>query len=157
MEYRDFVNIIEINQINLSSLLAHKNEEFTSDQKDISVAMNYEEKKHDVKCGQFHVQFGLDVIALSAKIDIKESEILSLEDIDDNEILFRIEAVFDLSYNFKDIKNTDEFVKKNKQHVDTFCKKNVPINAWPYLREIIHSITVRMGLPQLTIPAFKRV
>lgn len=157
VEYRDFVKTIEVDQINLSSLHVEKNEEFASELKDISVAMDFGEKDHYVKQGKLHVLSGLAVIALSSKIEIKEGKMLSEEEIDSKEILFKIEVVFDLSYNFKDIEDPDEFVQKNQQHVENFCEKNVPVNAWPYFREIINSSTVRMGVPPLTIQALKRV
>jgi hypothetical protein len=37
----------------------------------------------------------------------------------------------------------------------TFADVNLPVNAWPFLREFLQSATARMGWPALTIPTFK--
>jgi preprotein translocase subunit SecB len=36
-----------------------------------------------------------------------------------------------------------------------FAKVNGVYNAWPYLREIVHSTTLRMGIPPLMLPLFR--
>lgn len=37
-----------------------------------------------------------------------------------------------------------------------FVKNNVPINIWPYAREIVQSSTTRMGYPSLIIKPYRR-
>ncbi len=39
----------------------------------------------------------------------------------------------------------------NREIVDAFVARNVPVNVWPYFREIIASVTMRMGLPPLIL------
>lgn len=157
MEYRAFIKTVEIEQINLSSLHVEKNEDYASGLDNISVVMNYNERNHYVKSGKLHVWFGMGVIALSSNVTADEGGKISAKDIDPKERLFSIDAVFDLSYSLKGVDDADVFVQENEEQVEDFCKKNVPINAWPYLREIINSCTIRMGVPPLTLKAFKRV
>lgn len=38
---------------------------------------------------------------------------------------------------------------------DTFAERNLPLNAWPYLREFLQSALARAGWPVYTLPAFK--
>ena len=59
---------------------------------------------------------------------------------------FRIEAEFILRYS---IDATDGF---DDEHVKAFGWLNGIHNAWPYWREYVQSITVRLGLPPLTLP-----
>lgn len=66
---------------------------------------------------------------------------------DTSPILIQFE--FRVLYKLKDIS------KYNNNYIDLFMSRNVPINVWPYAREIISSITTRMGYPPLIINAFK--
>jgi preprotein translocase subunit SecB len=43
------------------------------------------------------------------------------------------------------------------EDVDRFARMNGVYNAWPYLRELIQSTTLRMGLSPLTLPLYKVV
>lgn len=36
-----------------------------------------------------------------------------------------------------------------------FARRNLPVNTWPYLRELLHNIFARMNLPQIVAPTFK--
>lgn len=33
---------------------------------------------------------------------------------------------------------------------------SLPLNVWPFFRELVHSITTRMNIPPLTLPLLKR-
>jgi preprotein translocase subunit SecB len=37
----------------------------------------------------------------------------------------------------------------------SFAQVNAVYNAWPYLRELVQSLTVRMGMPPLTLPLYR--
>ena len=38
-----------------------------------------------------------------------------------------------------------------------FVERNVPVNVWPYIREIVATMTAKMGLPPLVLPTLKIV
>lgn len=62
-----------------------------------------------------------------------------------------IDASFLLSYtieNFKDL---------TQKGFERFANLNGIYNAWPYWREFVQNIIVRMGLPTLSIPVFRIV
>ncbi|MEN6308987.1 MAG: hypothetical protein ABFD91_14660 [Anaerohalosphaeraceae bacterium] len=60
-----------------------------------------------------------------------------------------ITASFLLVYKLQDFSGlTDESYR-------SFAEINAVFNAWPYWREYVQNITVRMGLPSLTIPVFR--
>ena len=157
MEYIDFIKSIEIKKIELCHLDVSKNEEFAHDLSEIHIGINHEVKKYEVKSNELKVYFEFDVIALSESVDFEEDVGINEDDIDCGDMLFNIEVIFNLTYAFKDVDNVEEFAKKNNNHINKFCEKNVPVNVWPYIREIVSSSTVRMGLSPLVIPAFKRI
>jgi hypothetical protein len=51
------------------------------------------------------------------------------------------------------IKSDLEFTK---EFFDIYCEISFPIIIWPYIRELVQSITSRMGIPPLTIPMIRR-
>lgn len=65
------------------------------------------------------------------------------------EELLRVEALFAVQY---DMPSFDEIAKKN---IDAFGQMNGVYNVWPYWREFVQNMTVRMGFPPLTIPVFR--
>ena len=38
---------------------------------------------------------------------------------------------------------------------DEFQKRNLPLNTWPFFRELLHTMLARAGWPLYTLPAFK--
>lgn len=52
-------------------------------------------------------------------------------------------------YEIKDLKEYEE------EYLIKFMEKNLPINIWPYAREIISSITTRIGYPSLMIEPYR--
>jgi|SRR5665648_48136 len=74
----------------------------------------------------------------------------NLEVEDGNNIeVFSINAKFTLRYTFS------KEVELNEEIEERFLKSNVPLNSWPYGRELISSLTTRMGYPSLVIGTFK--
>lgn len=68
------------------------------------------------------------------------------DDTADSEEALRIEAVFILTYKM------DSAVGLDKDNYNAFGKTNGLYNAWPFLREYVQAMTLRLGLPPLTIP-----
>lgn len=38
-----------------------------------------------------------------------------------------------------------------------FEQRNLPVNVWPFFRELVQNSVARAGLPPLTLPAFKTI
>jgi preprotein translocase subunit SecB len=66
-----------------------------------------------------------------------------------DKILMSIEASLWTSYVLKPIKDF------NPDDIEHFAKINPIYNAWPYWREFVQNMTIRMGFPALTIPLLK--
>ena len=68
---------------------------------------------------------------------------------DSAEEVLRVEAMFVVAY------HVPSFEGIGKENIDAFGQMNGIYNVWPYWREFVQSITVRMGLPPLTVPVFR--
>jgi preprotein translocase subunit SecB len=64
----------------------------------------------------------------------------------DKESAVRVEAIFQLLY---DLPPSDDMTQL---HFDAFGEINGLFNLWPFWRELVQNMTVRMGLPPLTLP-----
>jgi hypothetical protein len=68
---------------------------------------------------------------------------------ENSEEVLRIEAVFVVQY------RVPTFHGITKENINAFGEMNGVYNVWPYWREFVQSMTVRMGLPPLTVPVFR--
>lgn len=57
-----------------------------------------------------------------------------------------IRMVFEMRYDAPDF---------NDSVWDVFSALNIPLNAWPYLREYVQNVTQRLGIPPLTLPLYQ--
>lgn len=101
-----------------------------------NVQLKFSTKEFDVLGGIFFVPVTFQVEAT----------------IDDHEKLFSIEFEMILYYSLKDINSLDD----KRKLLEKFIENNVPINFWPYAREYVSDLTMRMGFPPLYIPMFKQ-
>ncbi|WP_119313922.1 hypothetical protein [Calidithermus terrae] len=44
----------------------------------------------------------------------------------------------------------------NQPYFEIFRDVNLPVNTWPYWRELVQAMTARMGWPPITMPLLKR-
>ncbi|TYB36684.1 MAG: hypothetical protein FXF49_00540 [Flexistipes sinusarabici] len=64
-----------------------------------------------------------------------------------NKIMLNINAVYDVTYLLE--------TEASEEYLKYFGERNVPINVWPFFRELCYSITSRMGIPPLTLPVIR--
>jgi preprotein translocase subunit SecB len=43
----------------------------------------------------------------------------------------------------------------SEDFLEIFIERNVPLNTWPYFRELVQNMTQRMNIPPLTLPLLK--
>jgi hypothetical protein len=67
---------------------------------------------------------------------------------EESERAIDIYATFLLTYEIGE----HEFEQAN---LDAFAKLNGMFNLWPYIREFVQAMSVRMGLPALTLPVYR--
>lgn len=63
--------------------------------------------------------------------------------------LLRIAAKFSLSYSVSSLEGL------TTENYESFGAMNGVFNAWPYWREFVQSMSVRMGVPAITLPVFR--
>lgn len=132
-KYNNFVKNVELNKIVLYKLDSYFNYELL-------------EKELGQALVDFKPSFSLKYKA-EAKFIAEAQFSVSVKVQETSEELIKIDASFLLFYILKE-KCADDVLEE-------FIKRNVPLNAWPYGREIISSITSRMGLPALNIGLYK--
>lgn len=76
------------------------------------------------------------------------SQLYSLRILDEetNEAKARISVTFYVTYSSKIPMSDDLF--------EEFKTRNLPLNTWPYFREFVHSITMRMGWLDFIAPTY---
>ena len=140
-KYTEFIRAIEIDNVSLGQVQAKRiwseglpnNPVFT---------IHYEAHRVESKTGK--LKFKTDFIVKGYDEDQKEFP-------DVMEMLFSLELQYDIS-------SLDETLFEEREYeelLEIFKKKNIPLNCWPYAREFISSMTLRMGFPALVIGAFK--
>lgn len=67
----------------------------------------------------------------------------------------KAEAVFFIEATFQALYDIPENITTDKNTLQTFADMNGTFNLWPYWREFVSSISVRIGLPALTVPSFR--
>lgn len=63
--------------------------------------------------------------------------------------LVTVECRFELLY------RVPRGTNPSAEELHSFAATNAIMNVWPYFREFVHSISVRMGLPPIVIPVFR--
>jgi len=125
---------VQIHEIKLVSCNARYDEDSTQEQ------LNYD----------MRFKTNTELVAETKNLKVHMHFALMTEPRDENSTssLF-IEAQFLLTYV---LDSTDGLDSANYQ---SFGELNGRFNAWPYWREFVQSITVRMGIPPLTVPSLK--
>lgn len=152
-KYNELIESIELNQIEVVELECYQNEDFNPEKRsnlDIGV-------RHDIKNVKFegiemHVHFEFEVTAFNNEQDNEQG----LEELNREDLLFKIKFLLNLKY-YLEAENIEEFIEKQKEEINIFVDRNVPINAWPYARETVSSLSTRMGFPALVLPSFKNI
>lgn len=133
-QYNQFIKAIEFDEIVLSELNAKKHNDPEEGQWSAEINPEFSLIEKNDKKIKAMVVFDVKVISKH------QSNIT---------ILFSISAKFILTYNILEaIIITDEIIER-------FINTNVPLNGWPYGREIISSMSTKMGFPPLLIGTFK--
>ncbi|GMO00749.1 hypothetical protein [Parageobacillus thermoglucosidasius] len=71
--------------------------------------------------------------------------------------VFDIEFSYILEYRLQ--KSNDIHLEKEglEEAIKLFVQRNVPVNIWPYARELISQLTMSMGFPPLLIGTYKYI
>lgn len=129
--YRELVKGININSINLHNMNVTTVNSKLKESKFIDIDENFGVTKYNI-CG--------DKLEVYINFNIK-----AYEKGNKDEIGFIIDFTYCIEYEKSDLAQFDE------EYIKFFTQRNVPVNIWPYARELISSLTTRMGYPTLII------
>lgn len=142
-KYNNLVMSLEIQDIELLSLEC--SQAIKSRGGKISVHTDFEVK--DILESDKQVKVFIAFIVCSYKESVDDSG-QAISDLT-GEKLFDIKFTYVLSYK----KNNDDTYEK--EYYEFFAQRNVPLNVWAYARELVSSITTKMGFPTLILPMYK--
>ena len=83
-------------------------------------------------------------------IAVADFNLKAVSDTTDSEEMF-MRMVWQLTYSF----TAGEPLEVDSELKQRFVERNVPVNVWPYIREIVTTMTAKMGLPPLVLPTLK--
>ncbi len=129
-EYRRILKGIELQNILLSEIKASVKHEFFSESMKINIK---DDSEYEFNEDRFIVT---NKYILTSKSNKQKKNALKIE------ATFRI--IFESEYEIND----DFF--------EIYKEISLPLNIWPYFRELVSSITARMNIPPLTLPLLKR-
>jgi hypothetical protein len=79
-------------------------------------------------------------------------QIQSFDKSDPPSLLFSVDCAFDLDYEIE-----DKAYQPSPESIAAFKDGNAVFNCWPYTRELVQSITTRMGMQPPPIPLLRIV
>ena len=150
-KYTRLVELVNLKSIELNALNCNRNNDLIrSIEKQTHVSLKHDIKNVELGGSQFLVQVSF---VLKAYIPPDQGQADSSENIEGN-VLFVIDFQMDLTYMIG-VDAKDNFIEDFDEELRLFVENNALINAWPYARETISSLTTRMGFPSLSIPSYK--
>lgn len=160
-KYNRLIEGINFEGIEVDSLECRQNRELReSGKKRTSINLKHDVVSADVE-GQtliIKVEFNLEAVlhedTESEDVDSEDDDSEDDDAIDEN-ILFSMVFQMNMKYILELDDVSGSIVEEYEEELKQFIDNNASINAWPYARETISSLSTRMGFPVLTIPMYK--
>ncbi|GEM_PF-2041960 len=138
-QYVEFIKNVEIDDIFLLEL---KTKRMLEDIVGLTTDTN-------IKVNTSIVGRSKEQLAVALSLDI----CANLKKEENQEPCFTCNATFIAKYKFINRIELDDSVEK--EIIDEFVRRNVPINVWPYCRELVASTSLKMSLPAFILPIVK--
>lgn len=135
-KYNDFIKNVELLDVNVEKIACDKR-------------ISYQECEHGLKINM-EPEFELKEIVDDFLRVLAVFHLVCHEEKDEKSTVFEIHTTFELLYSIDGTEVSEEVIER-------FIDVNVPVNVWPYGRELISSLTTRMGFPALIIGTYKTV
>ena len=152
-KYNKLIKAISFEGVEITAINCTKNRDSRRDKKAIDVRVSFGIDNVVRDGTDIEISFDFELIGFFNQEQICESD-----EIDPQNILMNISLEISMLYAI-DIEEDDFNPSKLECFEDIleeFADRNVPINAWPYVREMVSNITTRMGLPPLIMPMYKK-
>lgn len=155
-KYENLIRSIEIVNIELQELNCGKNNAFSkADAFNLDIGLNNEiiEQFYDEEKYVVYIKFNVSAFKETQnEMQIAEND----ESNNQKNTLFNVDFVLESTYKLEANLLNNE-VDDYSEELKTFGQRNVLINTWPYAREIISTMTTRLGFPPLIIPTYKKI
>lgn len=132
--YKDLVSEININEIDIFKLNISKVNKELKNNKSIEIKREFKIEDYKVKDDILEVYPYFHIIGF-------------LEG-NPEEIAFDIEFTYCVEYEKENLNKFEDI------YIKFFTRRNVPVNIWPYARELISSLTNRIGYQTLIIEPY---
>lgn len=142
--FSEFLPQIELNEVNVQSIQCKKNKEYQV-QPEKHIMLTYS--------SQLIGQQGLELVFLfELTVFLYEGqERTEMNHLQEDESVFQIEVGLELVYYKEQTQTfTDEIIKELAEQIVAF-------DAWTYARELVSSLTVRMGYRPFLLPPYRKV
>ncbi|HOH09092.1 MAG TPA: hypothetical protein PLF89_16335 [bacterium] len=128
-EYRRFISGIDLRQIQLAEMNCKMDEKLFNERLTVNITSE----------SRFAPDEGGFSIIHEYKLTGKNAE---------RKTALKISAVYLLHFSsHRDMK---------PEYFEIYKQVSLPINIWPFFRELVHATTSRMNIPPLTLPLIKR-
>jgi preprotein translocase subunit SecB len=135
-KYASFLDLIELTSVDCLEIIASRAPDLPE----------FQEGKLDSQCRTEVRKVAEGALAAIARVTVKGST-------EDGESIFQCKATIQLTYGF-----TSPSADPVPQDIlQFFAVNNVPVNAWPYVRELVSSVTMRMGVGTVVLGLLKAV
>ncbi|WP_028977522.1 hypothetical protein [Sporolactobacillus terrae] len=153
-KYDTLISIIQLNDIYVSKLKCSRNKKFQEQNHSLKVHLEYDVKSIE----QTGIEIIIPVFFRVAPYYAGEKGETPFNKVNKESILFSIECTLELKYMIAMDENPEkQDMTDFETEFQTFAENNVPVNVWPYARELFSSLSTRMGLSSLVIPVFKKL
>lgn len=131
-KYKEFIEAIELRDIKLIELNTHIAEEQPTTDNTLKV---------DIKMTNEHkILNNMLIFYVNYILAMRQSK----------KVVLKIKAKYKVDY---------ELLKKieiDEKTIDFFSEMNLPLNVWPFFRELCNDVTAKMRIPSLVLPLLKR-
>lgn len=131
-KYKEFIEAIELRDIKLIELNTHIVEEQPTTDNTLKV---------DIKMTNEHkILNNMLIFYVNYILAMRQSK----------KVVLKIKAKYKVDY---------ELLKKieiDEKTIDFFSEINLPLNVWPFFRELCNDVTAKMRIPSLVLPLLKR-
>ncbi|MDU2163094.1 hypothetical protein [Intestinibacter bartlettii] len=136
-KYKELAESVDIASIDLCELLVK------DIKKDMAIQSQSIEIEHKSKMTKYKLENEKLKVFIETSIQGLSEEIK-----EENKRVFYLEFTYCIEYNVEDSFRFEDI------YYELFAMKNAPVNLWPYMRELIHSLSIRMGIPEIIIPPY---
>lgn len=130
-QYHDILRGCDIDRIQLKSLNVKLLKSYTPREYEMLIKLD-----HDFYCND-----DMKGCVFTSKLS------LSIIESDSNEELLKMNAEFDV------VLQTEQ--ELTREFAVIYKKVTLPLNIWPYLRELTSNLSYRLGIPPITLPLLK--